>query len=622
MKKFLPHVILGLTFLTLFWVFWSKAETEKFPLQRFSKIPVLAGGRVKPLDSVARMALFSIHGKQSLSISGERWSPIRWLIEVLANPKKADEQKIFLIQNPEVLGILRKTAEEKYFSFSEIQPFLDPITSYADSASATESTLRSHFQKDILNLRDRLWLYHCLKSSIQAEDTEDGLQELHQFESCIVPGMKVAKQQQQDALISKIPDDPALKELLYFVNRYHELAKITSFRVLPPPLSVIPSSESQSEDWATVGEGLLARIKTNALHPLILQWFHLILDFRNSDPIKFSEHLNVLESFFYTQYSSVMRHCVNEYHFNRLELFYVAMILYLFAFLVGLLAWMFWTQELQSTAFWLLVLALLIHSVGLVARMMLQGRPPITNLYSSAVYIGWASVLLGIFLEKIHKNGLGSLVSSLIGFSTLIIAHHLSFSGDTMEMMRAVLDSNFWLSTHVVCVTTGYSSTFVAGFLAVMAILKERFSKSFSIENHIAQMVYGVICFSLLFSFVGTVLGGIWADQSWGRFWGWDPKENGALLIVLWNVIILHARLGKYIHNRGLFVMAVFGNVVTSWSWFGVNMLGVGLHSYGFMDQAFFWLLAFVILQALIMLLGTFPKKVFKQTQGKLGKLL
>jgi ABC-type transport system involved in cytochrome c biogenesis permease subunit len=69
-----------------------------------------------------------------------------------------------------------------------------------------------------------------------------------------------------------------------------------------------------------------------------------------------------------------------------------------------------------------------------------------------------------------------------------------------------------------------------------------------------------------LFSFVGTILGGIWADQSWGRFWGWDPKENGALLIVLWNAIILHSRWGGFIRERGLAVMSVFGNIVVSLS--------------------------------------------------------
>ena len=127
-------------------------------------------------------------------------------------------------------------------------------------------------------------------------------------------------------------------------------------------------------------------------------------------------------------------------------------------------------------------------------------------------------------------------------------------------------------------------------------------------------MVYGIVCFSMFFSFLGTILGGIWADQSWGRFWGWDPKENGALMIVLWNAFILHACLpvgrtlwGKYGRQRPLMIMAIFGNIVTALSWFGVNMLGIGLHSYGFMDKAFIWLVVFTISQIVVMLLGLVP---------------
>jgi len=106
---------------------------------------------------------------------------------------------------------------------------------------------------------------------------------------------------------------------------------------------------------------------------------------------------------------------------------------------------------------------------------------------------------------------------------------------------------------------------------------------------------------------VGTVLGGIWADQSWGRFWGWDPKENGALIIVIWNALILHARWGGLVRQRGLICLAIFGNIVTSWSWFGTNMLGIGLHSYGFTEAAFWWLSAFIALQLALIALGNLP---------------
>jgi len=178
-----------------------------------------------------------------------------------------------------------------------------------------------------------------------------------------------------------------------------------------------------------------------------------------------------------------------------------------------------------------------------------------------------------------------------------------------MEMMRAVLDTNFWLATHVVTITIGYVATFVAGFLGIVFIAFGLLNRKFDRPSAISleRLMYGAICFATLFSFIGTVLGGIWADQSWGRFWGWDPKENGALIIVLWNAMILHARWGNMIQERGMAVMSVFGNVVTSYSWFGVNMLGVGLHSYGFMDAGFKWLLLFVASQAIIMGLAFLP---------------
>ena len=150
---------------------------------------------------------------------------------------------------------------------------------------------------------------------------------------------------------------------------------------------------------------------------------------------------------------------------------------------------------------------------------------------------------------------------------------------------------------------------FVAGLLAAIYIIRGFFTRSLAPETarSLARMVYGIVCFATLTSFVGTILGGIWADQSWGRFWGWDPKENGALLIVIWNAIILHARWGGLVKERGLMAMAVFGNIVTSFSWFGVNMLGVGLHSYGFMDKAFYWLMLFDVSQAVLIIVALVP---------------
>jgi ABC-type transport system involved in cytochrome c biogenesis permease subunit len=300
-----------------------------------------------------------------------------------------------------------------------------------------------------------------------------------------------------------------------------------------------------------------------------------------------------------------------EFFLNQLEPFYKSMVIYVAAVILGCIFWINLSEPVRRTGCALLALAFVIHTVGLGFRMYLEGRPPVTNLYSSAVFIGWGAVALGMILERIFKGGIGLVATGLIGFTTLIIAHHLAMSGDTMEMMRAVLNSNLWLSTHVVVITIGYSSMFVAGLLAMIYIVRGFFTRTLSpaTAGALSRMVYGIVCFATLTSFTGTILGGIWADQSWGRFWGWDPKENGALLIVLWNAIILHARWGGVIRERGLMAMAVFGNIVTSFSWFGVNMLGIGLHSYGFMDKAFFWLMLFDASQVAFIILALTPPR-------------
>ena len=166
-----------------------------------------------------------------------------------------------------------------------------------------------------------------------------------------------------------------------------------------------------------------------------------------------------------------MRRCGLEARFNQAEPFYTSMLLYVGAFLVAVVSWLKWPEALGRAAFWLMGIAFLLATAGILSRMWLEGRPPVTNLYSSALFIGWGAGPLpdprADPPERRRKRG-----GSLIGFATLVIAHHLSLSGDTMEMMRAVLDSNFWLSTHVVTVTTGYAATFLAGFLAIIYIVR------------------------------------------------------------------------------------------------------------------------------------------------------
>jgi ABC-type transport system involved in cytochrome c biogenesis permease subunit len=300
-----------------------------------------------------------------------------------------------------------------------------------------------------------------------------------------------------------------------------------------------------------------------------------------------------------------------ESFYNRLAPYYRATFFYFLGFLVSVLAWIGARQFLNRLASAVLLGGALIHLLGVVVAVGISGRPPVTGLYSSFIVVTFGVVQLFLVIEFFARFGLGNLLSSLMGIAGLLWAWNITLSTpDTFSVMVAVLDTNFWLSTHVICVSMGYMATLVAGLLGLAYIVGGVLTPLFSQSTRatITRLIYGVTCFALLFSFVGTVLGGLWADDSWGRFWGWDPKENGALMIVLWNAVLLHARWSGMARQRGLAALAVLGNVVVTWSWEGVNQLGVGLHAYALSDvNKFQWLMVFWISQIAIAALVLLP---------------
>ena len=293
------------------------------------------------------------------------------------------------------------------------------------------------------------------------------------------------------------------------------------------------------------------------------------------------EHLAKIEAT--TPFEWNKRKVKTEISYNHFSPFYVAQVLYLIGFLITIVSWIGWRKSLNRAAFSMIAFALLVHFGGVIARIAISGRPPITNLYSSFVVVAACCVLLLLIIEIMTKFGFGNLLAAMSGFLTLLYAWTLSIDqGDTFAVLLAVLDTQFWLTTHVIIINLGYAATLVAGLMGVALLLGMLVSRRFDkpARRQFANIIYGTVCFALLFSFFGTVLGGLWADDSWGRFWGWDPKENGALMIVLWNAVILHSRWAGLVRERGVAALAAFGNIIVIWSWEGVNQLGVGLHAY------------------------------------------
>jgi ABC-type transport system involved in cytochrome c biogenesis permease subunit len=600
MKRFVPLIVL---LVMAGWIAgnWMPPKTAKddVDLAKFGKIPVLVGGRVKPLDTVGRNSLLIIHGKQELRLeNGHTLTAIQWLTDVLFNAPVADQYPVFLVQNDEVLGLFGwEQSQRKYFSFTEFSPFLKQIEEQGDQADKLEAVQRSAYQSAILNLRNSLTLYQRLKNSVQFEGTKDFAAELNSYIANLPDAAKAAVHAQRGENF----DRSKLDEVAELIQKYEKISEMAYILAVPPL--------DRSGEWHSVGDSLLHSVATGEIHPTVLEYSQIGDAYRANDHGQFNQEVDLLTSWFAKEQPNAVKRASFESLFNRLQPFSQSMALYVLAFLLACASWLGWSRTLNRSAFYLLLLALAIHSFGLFSRMYLQERPPVTNLYSSAIFIGWGAVIVSLILERIFRDGIGAACAGAIGFVTLIIAHHLAGSGDTLEMLQAVLDTNIWLATHVVAITTGYSAMFLAGMLAIIYIVRGVFTRSLNKQtaDSLARMTYGVVCFATLFSFVGTVLGGIWADQSWGRFWGWDPKENGAVLIVLWCAIILHARWGGFIRQRGLMMMAIFGNIVTSFSWFGVNMLGVGLHSYGFMQKAFPWLLGFMISQLALITIASIP---------------
>jgi ABC-type transport system involved in cytochrome c biogenesis permease subunit len=605
MKRFLPWIVL---IVVAGWIgaSWIRSRTAKndVDLAKFGKIPVQVGGRVKPLDTVARNSLLIMHGKQELRLeNGRTLSALEWLADVLFNAPAADRCPIFIVQNDEVLGLFGwEQSHRKYFSFAEFAPFLNQIEEQGEQADKLEAVQRSAFQSAILNLRNGLVLYTRLKNSVQMESTDNFADELRFFIATVPAAAQAAHQHQQGEKF----DDEKLNEVVELIQKYQKLSELAYILAVPPL--------DGSGDWHSIGDSLLHSVATGEIHPIVKEYALMGDAYRAQDHAGFNAHVDLATRFFSVEQPNATKRASFEFLFNRLQPFSQSMAIYVLAFLLACASWLGWSRILNRSAFYLLLLALAIHTFGLVSRMYLQERPPVTNLYSSAIFIGWGAVIVSLILERIFRDGIGAACAGAIGFVTLIIAHHLAGSGDTLEMLQAVLDTNIWLATHVVAITTGYSAMFLAGMLAIIYVVRGVFTRSLSKQtaDSLARMTYGVVCFATLFSFVGTVLGGIWADQSWGRFWGWDPKENGAVLIVLWCAITLHARWGGFIRQRGLMMMAIFGNIVTSFSWFGVNMLGVGLHSYGFMQKAFPWLLGFMISQLVLITAASLPLEYWK----------
>ncbi len=595
----------------LIWVnsnLMASTENNEISVGALGRVIVLDEGRKKPLDTFARNKLIQLSGKKKNGGS----SALQWLSRVLLNPDAANDDLIFLINNPEVadaLGIPPRA--KRRYSFTELFNASQRLSKLANEAVKKQRGDWTAFDREIINTERNLDEFFLLRSAFSFLEPTPYLQindsvlskrlglplngpvsyfELLSRAESISEQMKLIQQKGSDSLGS---EDYALVDL---ARRMYEMEKSMD----NPPPHLIPDTRNDDGKWLGLW-GLVNQHKSRALKQETMMSLVQIKEaYLDGNQQKFDESVLQFNNLIIQQVSAneKLPDPSLELLYNKLNPFLYAKILYGLAALISLLSMALLWKKVYTAGLFFVVAGIILHTAGIILRMIIMSHPPVTNLYETFIFTAWAAVIIGIVLEWLRIGSIGTITAAITGFLFIHIAGKYAGDGDTMGMLIAVLNSSFWLTTHIVTISLGYAGYIGAGLVGHIYLIHKMIKADDTEQLQTTfKAIKGIFYFGLLFTVVGTMFGGMWADQAWGRFWGWDPKENGALLLILWGLIVIHAKLSGMIKDTGYAMGAVLGTVLVMSAWIGVNLLGVGMHSYGFTSSGAMALMTYVGLE-------------------------
>lgn len=590
----------------------------------FGRIPILYDGRVMPMNQFARLHLLQFRGKTRISGQGAT----QWLARVLFAPRTTGDEPLFMVNHPEVLDALHvertqvfegeKKPSSRFFSIKHLAAGFEHLETQARRAAEMEADERGPVDKEFLRLASAVRAYLDLTKVFEFTRphpefriTEPELRKLLEVPSDAKMLSYVELKGKAPVLLTQIkpmngeadPDmsdlTPAQREAFRLTMRMFGMAKDGE----NVQFLMLPRAPHGDVNWVTPMQALHEDERDVALMTAVDNVASMASAFVLGDTDRFVEKADAVEFFSADRMKKLreVRTVRTEEAFHRLAPFSQAKVWYIIALVLSMLCLFVTWRPLHWMTWVPLGVGLVYHTIGIVWRVVITARPPVTNLYGTFIFVALVCVLLAIICELWMKNGIGLFVGALIAVSFLLVADRFAVEGDTMQKVVAVLASNFWLSTHVICITIGYAFCWLAGVLGHVWLVQEAAAASDEGKTAVMKCLEGVLGFGLAFAFLGTMLGGVWADQSWGRFWGWDPKENGALLIVLWTAAMYHARIAGLIRDRGMAICALLGCIVVVAAWLGVNLLGVGLHNYGFTSTLFYGFFGYIGLELLFL---------------------
>ena len=597
-------------------------------------LPVQDGGRIKPFSTYAGFTMLGLHGARSMKIEDSKGiehqiKPTAWLLDVLFRPQLAIHQPTFRIDNSaalEAIGVPIRGKRDRY-SYADITSGREKLGELAQSYQAIDSKKRDPVQTQILDLAANFrsyesllgWFSFARSGVILRGSGENGGPDKRADVSALMATAPQIRQQINETRGHGRSIEPHLQDLLQQVLDAANLAKFGLF-ILPPP-------DASDKTWKSAGNAIMDVMSGADKEPQTA-----IDDIKSLETTaragavgekEFREQFVVMRDRFAKRAADRGEHrgIALEAEYYRKNWFLYALVFFLIGTLTAFGMWAFGSHRAGRVLSWSTLAAtaagLICCIIAITKRCIIMQRPPVGNLYDTIIFIGSSVVLFALIVEWLTRRRFALGLAPILGTALIVLArrYELGDANDHMDPLVAVLDSNFWLTTHVITITLGYSAGFLSAFLSVGFVLLCGLgldSGDKDLRRALTRAVYGMLCLTLFLSLVGTVLGGIWANYSWGRFWGWDPKENGALLIVLWTLAILHARLGGHIREWGLHLASIFTAIVVTFSWWHVNFLGVGLHNYGFTaGKNTIW--AFYACMAVLLLFGAIAMAVEKE---------
>jgi ABC-type transport system involved in cytochrome c biogenesis permease subunit len=539
------NLIALLVFIALSFTSLAHASSE-FNFDAFSKMPIVHEGRVKPLGRAAQLTLHQASGVKA---------PIKestaWFASVLFDPLGAETTPIFHIDDKHIVHVLKlEQRSSAFYSFQEL-----------NTAFIKQSDL-------ILSLR-------------QNESLSDDQQALLELYAAVTYFEQI-----KGALTLVLPLKDGSKTFLDLPQKSKIAQTLLAQGQNNQSLRIIPITKDQHLSWYAPWEVIIQSLSNPDSNALLDQWHSLAKAYITNDAVQWNATTQKLydETLTQTHHNFLPYQLTTELAYNGFQPYLWSLSFYAVGLLLAL------TTQRNATPF--IGIGLAFHGIGLICRMIILQRPPVTDLYESMLFVGAMIVASTLLYSWRNKDKTIMVLGTTLGVILHIIGFAMNDGLDTLKVLQAVLDTKFWLATHVIIITTGYAFCLITSAFAHYCLYK------FPVSRPAFKRLYILTLSSLLLICTGTLLGGVWADQSWGRFWGWDPKENGALLIGVWLVWLLHGKVTRHINEFYFIAGLVCLSMIVALSWIGINLLGVGLHSYGFINGSISSLIILFVMEA------------------------